>query len=207
MMAKGCFFLTATVGVGLLLSGCSSGTASSVTAPASSVPPSASSGPPTSTPSAVETSTPPVKSDPVDAAFKTKVDALCLSWLADNNKHPAPFYMGNPVAVTASQLPQAGVWLDSLAVNHELVESMKKLGAPAKGAEAWSTLSSRFAAFQADQTAAITAAKASDLNGWTTQAVAADKDRDAILSGLITSGLPFSDPCQIVFARGGYHGE
>ena len=208
MMTKRGFFLTATVGVGLLLSGCSSGSASppSTWAPASSTPPSAS-GPPPSTASALETSTSPVKSDPVDAAFKTKVDALCQSWLADGNKHPAPFYMGNPVAVTASQLPQAGVWLDSLAVNHELVESMKKLGAPAKGAEAWSTLSSRFAAFQADQTAAITAAKASDLNGWTIQAVAADKDRDAILSGLITSGLPFSDPCQIVFARGGYHGE
>ena len=104
MMTKRGFFLTATVGVGLLLSGCSSGSASppSTLAPASSTPPSAS-GPPPSTASALETSTSPVKSDPVDAAFKTKVDALCQSWLADGNKHPAPFYMGNPLAVTASQ--------------------------------------------------------------------------------------------------------
>ena len=83
---------------------------------------------------------------------------------------------------------------------------MNKLGAPANGAKSWST-SLPLAAFQADQTAAIAAAKASDLNGWTTHAVAADKDRDAILSGLITSGFPFSDLCQVVFARGGYHGE
>jgi hypothetical protein len=69
MMTKRGFFLTATVGVGLLLSGCSSGSASppSTLAPASSTPPSAA-GPPPSTTSALETSTSPVKSDPVDAA-------------------------------------------------------------------------------------------------------------------------------------------
>ena len=68
-------------------------------------------------------------------------------------------------------------------------------------------MSSRFAAFQADQTAAIAAAEGVGSERLDHSAVAADKDRDAILSGLITSGFPFSDLCQVVFARGGYHGE
>ncbi len=149
-----------------------------------------------------------MKYDEVEAAFKSRVDALCLSWLGDGNKHPAPpFYVGNPLAIDAARLPQVASWLDSLAVNHDLVQSMAKLGTPAKGAESWSALSSHFAAFQADQTAAIAAAKASDVDGWTTHAGAADKERDDILSGLVTSGFPFSDSCQVVFARGGYHGE
>jgi hypothetical protein len=149
-----------------------------------------------------------MKYDEVEAAFKAKVDALCQSWLADANKHPAPsFYVGNPMAIDAARLPQVASWLDSLAVNHDLIQSVAKLGAPAKGAQSWSALGTHFAAFQADQTAAIAAAKASDLNGWTTAAGAADKERDEILSGLITSGFPFSDSCQVVFTRGAYHGE
>jgi hypothetical protein len=144
--------------------------------------------------------------DPVEKAFKAKVDALCIAWLADGNKHPPPFYMGNPLALTAAQLPQAGAWLDSLEVNREVVESTSKLGAPAQGTESWSTLLSDFKAFQEHQTAAIAAAKSSDLNAWTTQATAADSAREAVLSGLTRAGLPSSDPCQVVFSRGSFHG-
>ena len=43
-------------------------------------------------------------------------------------------------------------------------------------------------------------------DGPTTQAAAADTARDAVLSGLLRAGLPSSDPCQIVFTRGSFHG-
>lgn len=122
-------------------------------------------------------------------------------------RRPSTCYVGNPLAIDAARLPQVASWLDSLAVNHDLVQSVAKLGTPTKGAQSWSELSKHLVAFQADQTAAIAAAKASDLNGWTSHALAADKERDEILSGLITSGFAFSDLCQVVFARGAYHGE
>lgn len=94
----------------------------------------------------------------------------------------------------------------SLAVNHEVVERMSKLGAPAQGTESWSSLLPDFKAFQDHHTAAITAAKSSDLSAWTTEATAADSARDAMLSDLTRAGIGFNDPCQIVFTRGSFHG-
>ena len=132
MIAKPAVALMTSVGVTVLLSACSSGAAAPPAAEAAAST-SASSAPQTSVASASSTSAAPVKVDPVDKAFKAKVDALCQAWLADGNKHQPPFYMGNPMALTADQLAQAGAWLDSLAVNHELVESASKLGAPATG--------------------------------------------------------------------------
>ena len=205
MIAKPAVALMTSVGVTVLLSACSSGAAAPPAADAAAST-SASSAPQTSVASASSTSSAPVKVDPVDKAFKAKVDALCQAWLADGNKHQPPFYMGNPMALTADQLAQAGAWLDSLAVNHELVESASKLGAPATGTESWSTLLSDFKALQEHQTAAIAAAKSSDLNAWTTQATAADNARDTILSDLTRAGLPSTDQCQIVFTRGSFHG-
>lgn len=205
MMAKPAFVLMTSVGVAVVLSACSSGAAAPPPA-ADAASTSSSSPPTTSAATSSTTSAAPVKVDPVDKAFKAKVDSLCVAWLADGNKHQPPFYMGNPLALTAAQLPQAGAWLDSLAVNHELVDSMSKLGAPGTGTESWSSLLSDFKAFQEHQTAAIAAAKSSDVNAWTTQAAAADGARDTVLTGLLRAGLPFSDPCQIVFTRGSFHG-
>ena len=147
MMAKPAFVLMTGVGVAVALSACSSGAAAPPPAAGAA---STSSSSPTTTSAATSstTSVAPVKVDPVDKAFKAKVDSLCLAWLADGNKHPPPFYMGNPLSLTAAQLPQAGAWLDSLAVNHELVESMSKLGVPGTGTESWSSLLSDFKAFQ-----------------------------------------------------------
>jgi hypothetical protein len=206
MIAKPGFFLMTTVGVGLLLSACSSGAPAPQSAVSGGGSTAGSSTGGTSAATSSSTSAAPTKVDPVDKAFKAKVDALCQAWLADGNKHPPPFYMGNPLALTAAQLPQAGAWLDSLAVNHELVESMSKLGTPAKATESWSSLLSDFKAFQGLQTAAIAAAKSSDLSAWTAQATTTDSAREAILSDLLRAGFPSSDPCQIVFTRGSFHG-
>jgi len=153
------------------------------------------------------TSSPTTQGEPVDKPFRAKMSSLCLAWLADGNKKPPPFYMGNPLALTVDQLPRAGAYLDSLTVNHDLVSSTSALGAPAAGADAWSTLRSDFKAYQQQQSAAIAAAKASDLAAWTTTAAAADLARDAILSDVARGGFPFSDPCQIVFTRGSFHGD
>jgi hypothetical protein len=205
MMAKPIFVLAISVGVGALLSGCSSGGAAPPPA-ADAASTSASSPPTTSASTSPTTAAAPVKVDPVDKAFKAKMDALCQGWVADANKHHAPFYMGSPLGLTAAQLPQAGSWLDSLAVNHELVESTSKLGAPAQGTEPWSSLLSDFKAFQEHQTAATAAAKSSDQNAWTTHVTAVESARDAIVSDLIRSGFPYRDQCQIVFARDAYNG-
>ena len=204
MMAKPAIVLMTSVSLGVLLSACSSGAATTPPAADAAASTSASSPAQTSAATSTSTSSAPVKVDPVDKAFKAKVDALCIAWLADGNKHQPPFYMGNPMAVTAVQLPQAGAWLDSLAVNHEVVESTSKLGAPAQGTASWSSLLSDFKAYQEHQTAAIAAAKSSDTGAWTTQATAADTAREAILSDLTRAGMPFSSPCQIVFTRGSY---
>jgi hypothetical protein len=206
MMAKPAIVLMTSVGLGVLLSACSSGAATTPPAPDAATSTSASSPPQTSVTASSSTSAAVVKVDPVDKAFKAKVDTWCLAWLADANKHPPPFYMGNPTALTAAQLPQAGAWLDSLAVNHELTESASKLGAPAQATESWSTLLSDFKAFQEHQTAAITAAKSSDHSAWTSRATGADSAREVILSDLTRAGFPFSDPCQVVFSRGSFHG-
>ena len=206
-MAKPAIILMTGVGVAVLLSACSSGAAAPP--PAADVAASTPASTPAQTSAATSTSASvaPVKVDPVDNAFKAKAEALCIAWLADRNKHQPPFYMGNPTAVTAAQLPQAGAWLDSLAVNHEVAASTSKLGAPAQGTESWSSLLSDFKAYQEHQTAAIAAAKSSDLGAWTTNATAADSARAAVLSGLTRAGLPASSPCQIVFLPGsGFHG-
>jgi hypothetical protein len=147
-----------------------------------------------------------VKEDPVDTAFKVKVDAVCAAWVADGIKHQPPFYMGNPLAITQDQLPQAATYLDSLSVNHDLVKNTSDVGTPNMGKDAWSTLRADFEAFQKAETAAIAAAKASDLAAWTTQASAAEKARDAILNDLHTAGFHGRDPCQDVFVRGAFHG-
>ena len=206
-MMKPAVALITSLGVTVLLSACSSGAAAPPAAVEAAASTSASSAPQTSVATSSSTSAAPVKVDPVDKAFKAKVDALCIAWLADGNKHQPPFYMGNPMALTAAQLPQAGAWLDSLAVNHEVAESTSKLGAPATGTESWSTLLSDFKVYQEHQTAAIAAAKASDLSAWTTEATAADNARGTILSDLTRAGLPFNDSCQVVFAQGAYHGS
>jgi hypothetical protein len=200
MIAKSACLFATTVGVAVLLSACSSGDAApppAVTVSATS----SSSAPGASAASSPSTSAAPVKVDPVDAAFKAKVDALCQRWLADPNRSKAPFYMGNPLSLTAAQLPEAGSWWDSLAVNHELVGSMSQLVAPAKGTDSWSSLLSDFKAFQDRMTASIAAAKASDLSGWSTQVSATESAKEAIRSDLTRGGFSFNDPCQIVFAR------
>lgn len=133
--------------------------------------------------------------------FRTTMSSLCVTWVVDANKKPPSFYMGNPLALTRDQLPEAATYLDSLAVNHDLVSSASKLGAPGAGAEVWSALRSDFEVYQQHQSAAIAAAKASDLAAWTTVASAVERARDAITGDLRRAGFPANDPCQLVFGR------
>ena len=197
--------LLSLVGGPVALSGCSSQTATPTPAAVSSTAPTSVSTSTTSTTPA--TSASPAKSDPVDTAFKTKVGTLCQGWLTDVNKHGPPFYMGNPMAITRAQLPQAGSYLDSLAMNHDLVSSTSNLGSPSAGQESWSRLRSDFAEFQKDQAAAITAARASDLAGWVASASAADATRKTIVDDLGRAGFTANDLCRIAFAQPEYHGD
>ena len=144
--------------------------------------------------------------DPVDAAFKKKVEAWCQVLLTDKIQHQAPFYVGNPLGLTRDQLPQAAAYLDSLRISHELVSGSKDMGVPEAGKASWSTLLSDLEAFQKYETAAISGGKASDLVAWTTQASAAEHSRDAVLYDLIVAGLGGRGPCPDLFARGSYHG-
>lgn len=135
------------------------------------------------------------------------MDSLCRGWLTDLNEHGPPFSMGNPMALTSAQLRQAGSYLNSLAMNHDLVSSTSDLGSPSAGRESWSTLRSDFAEFQKDQAAAIAAAKASDLAGWVGSASAADATRKTIVDDLGRAGFAVGDLCRIAFAQPEYHGE
>jgi hypothetical protein len=197
--------LLSLVGGPVAVSACSSHTATPAPAAASS--PSTTGASTSTTSTTPATYAPPAKSDPVDAAFRARVGTLCQGWLTDINKHGPPFYMGNPLALTSAQLPQAGSYLDSLAINHDLVSSTSNLGSPSAGQESWSTLRSDFTEFQKDQAAAIAAAKASDLAGWVASASAADATRKTIVDDLGRAGFIVGDLCRIPFAQPAYHGE
>jgi hypothetical protein len=141
--------------------------------------------------------------DPVDAAFKRKVNAWCSTLVADRNSHQPPFYMGNRLALTKEQLPEAGRYLDSLKMTHELVKGGSDLGMPQTGTASWSSLMSNFKAFEEYEAAAIAGTRASDLATWTTQVSAGEKTRDAILGDLSAAGLG-AGQCVIPFAREAY---
>ncbi len=119
---------------------------------------------------------------------------------------PSAFRRGQSAAPCARSTAQAGKFLDSLRMNHELVKGSSELGVPDAGKGSWSTLLSDFAAFENYETGAISGAMASDLVAWKTQSSAAEKARDAIISDLIVAGLAGRDPCQDLFFLGAYHG-
>lgn len=196
-------------GLTVVLAGCTSSTTSPPAAVANSPTTTTSGTPVTTATTTATTATTSVaaKLDPVDPPFRAKMNSLCQAWLADGNQKPPPFYMGNPLGLTREQLPPAASYLDALALNHDLLSSTSKLGTPAAGAEAWSTLRSAFETYQQHQNAAIAAAKAADLTAWTTDASAADGTRDAILSDLGRAGFPANDSCRVLFSRATYHGE
>ncbi len=189
--------------------GCSSPTSSTSAAAGGSA--TSSTGPATPTaattsPTPTPTPTPTLRATPVDGAFTKSVDAWCQVLLADTVNHQPPFYMGNPVAITREQLPEVGRHLDSLAMNHTLVTGSAALGLPQSGQAAWSQVLADFTAFQTSESAAISAAKASDLAAWTTQSTAVEQARDAILGDLSSAGLGGNHICTQLFGRGSYHG-
>jgi hypothetical protein len=202
--------LTMEAGIGALLlalgvGGCSAaGSVSGATATAVATSPAGPSAP-TSATSTSSTTTTATKSDPVDAAFKKKVESICGPWLQFRTGHQFPIPDWFPQTATAQQLPQIANYVDSLPTSHNLVAQATALGVPAQGSAAWSRVLDDFAQYETVTARVITTARAGDLAAFQPAFDEWEARKDRITSDLVAAGMGRQSACDLVFARLGSH--
>ena len=199
--APGRFWVTGAVGLVLVVAGCTTGTGGTASPTSRSTPPASSTAAPSSSPSTSTTGS-SVTSDPVDAAFRKKVDTMCGEWLQYATNHQYPYENANPDVATAAQLPTIAAYLDSVPMNHEAVAKATALGAPAQGGGAWAAVVKDMDRFQVAAAAAIASAKTGDVAAWKTSAATWAAAREAVRADLIVAGVSGpQNSCQFLFSR------
>jgi hypothetical protein len=196
------FLVAGAVGLALVMAGCTTGTDVTTGAtPSRSVPATSSAGASTSSPTSSTTGA-SVVSDPVDAAFRKKVDAMCGGWLQYATNHQYPYENANPDVATAAQLPTIAAYLESVPMNLETVAKATALGAPAQGGGAWAAVVKDMDRYQVAVAAAIASAKTGDVTAWKKSAAMWEAAREAVRADLSVAGVSGpQNSCQFLFSR------
>ena len=185
------------------VSGCSGG-GTKVEEPPSAAsssprPSSATSAGPSST-----SSRPALKPDPVDTAFRAKVDAMCGSLLSDKVRHQPPdgYSVANPDPRTMAAV---GAALVGQAITRTLVSTATALGSPSAAAASWTVVMRDFGAYEnAAKAAVVTSTKGNPADFGSTLS-ALEGVKSTIRDDLRAIGLGNRSSCDLLFASGGGH--
>lgn len=198
-----CAVVTAAAVAAAAVASCSTSGGSVGSAAPSPSAPSASVAPPTST-AGTPSSEPTLRDDPVDPAFRAKVEAMCVALLADKITHQPPdgFSVTHPDPASITAVASA---IDAQALTHTLVSTASALGAPSVASASWAVVMSDYGAYERAAQSSVASAKASDAAAFGSALTAFEDTKSHLRTDMHAVGFGNRSSCDLLFASGGGH--
>jgi hypothetical protein len=132
----------------------------------------------------------------VDAAFRSRADAVCASSLAVRRRHPFPLKNFNPTAhPTPFQLTVVADYFTTYGTAAQTNNGLARLGEPAHGTATWDALRALLRQDEATGSAQITIARSGDVSGFVASVHRGARLHARIVSVGRTAGFPASSAC------------